>query len=510
MPERAFRTWLLALAVAGLFVRTAHLGVVASGTLPRWHLVERSSDAAGAWALVQQLRGGDWLGAPAYRPASIPGTPEQWERWVGPAATAYTAPLYPYLLALALPADGDATRVFTLQVLLDTCTLVLVGLLGRRWGSPRAGLIAAGLYAVAQPVVALSSLMLRDCVGLFLLALGLWCFERAREAPSTPRWLAAGAVVMLGVLQRENLLPVVAIAAALAWKAHGPRATGLVLAGALAVFSPWLARNVATGAPPLSLSAAGPVTLVAGLSAEPDANPIGYQMPARVFADLDEAHGSMVRMLGVLWTEADGHRVRFLRVLGLKLWGLTSAYEPADNVDLDNLTHASWPLALCLPTGLFLAAVLLGCAAAWKGRDRAGLGFWVFWALAAVLLLPPVFWRLRAGLLPVALPLGVSGLELLWKTATRQLAFAATGLAALATLLAFLAPPKALFKLRWIDALVSAKVHVVEGDRDAARAELEDFVALGQAGRVQGNQVRPAVQVLEALRGGEPVVFPDF
>ena len=57
---------------------------------------------------------------------------------------------------------------------------------------------------------------------------------------------------------------------------------------------------------------------------------------------------------------------------------------------------------------------------------------------------------------------------------------------------------------------MSAKVHVVEGDRDAARAELEDFVALGQAGRVQGNQVRPAVQVLEALRGGEPVVFPDF
>lgn len=87
-------------------------------------------------------------------------------------------------------------------------TVLVLFFLGRRLWSPQAGLLAAGIYALAPSDIALSSFLLPDPIMPFFVALALLLFVIGRNTNAT--WLkttlliSVGALAALSFLVREN------------------------------------------------------------------------------------------------------------------------------------------------------------------------------------------------------------------------------------------------------------------------------------------------------------------
>lgn len=162
-------------------------------------------------------------------------------------ATAAHPPLYP--LVLTVPAlvgiDGVlAQRVIT--CLIGTGVLVLIGLLGRRLGGDRAGLVSASIAAVYPVLVSADgALMSESLYGLMVVAaLHSALTQRERRDPRSA--IALGALVGLAALTRSEALLLLPL---LAWPLciRGPRRLLRVLGctlACLAVLTPWTVRNL--------------------------------------------------------------------------------------------------------------------------------------------------------------------------------------------------------------------------------------------------------------------------
>lgn len=171
--------------------------------------------------------------------------------------TAAHPPLWPALLALVgfftSPASGfghlgsasvDIARV--LGCLLGACIVLLIGLLGRRIGGWRVGLVAAGIAAVYPHLITMDGFLLSEPLygvivgGTLLVAYGFAARPSGRKA------LALGVLVGLAALTREEaLLYVPVLLLPLAWRS-GPRRLrlgGLALLGVVLVITPWTIRN---------------------------------------------------------------------------------------------------------------------------------------------------------------------------------------------------------------------------------------------------------------------------
>lgn len=163
------------------------------------------------------LRLGRWSeerqGPQGRAPAGDEGTYDRWAlRLVGsapPREVPYMAPLQAWSLAAwhaALPPDQarDAQRL--LQVALGAGTALLAGLVGRRLGGPRVGLVAAAAVALHLPLVYYEPTLLRDGPAAFLCAGAGLALVRLLQAPTPLKGLVLGLVSGLGALCRENLL----------------------------------------------------------------------------------------------------------------------------------------------------------------------------------------------------------------------------------------------------------------------------------------------------------------
>jgi hypothetical protein len=128
---------------------------------------------------------------------------------------------------------------------------------------------------------------------------------------------------------------------------------------------------------------------------------------------------------------------------------------------------------------------LLGIALSLRDPNRSALGLLAFALAAGVLLLPPVFWRVRAGLLPLALPFAGFALDWLVTRGPRLQRWAAAVLVLAFTAWAFLFPPKPLYRLRAAETLSAAKVRLLDGDRVGALRELDEFLALARQGKTE-------------------------
>ncbi len=85
--------------------------------------------------------------------------------------TAEKPPLWPFLLAL--PAElglATVTGIRVLACLLGAATVAVIGLLGRRVGGDRVGLVAAGLAAVYPALFALDSTLRSESLYALLIA----------------------------------------------------------------------------------------------------------------------------------------------------------------------------------------------------------------------------------------------------------------------------------------------------------------------------------------------------
>jgi 4-amino-4-deoxy-L-arabinose transferase-like glycosyltransferase len=224
---QSFRARLAALALTGAVLRAFYTFVLTPHQL-----------GFGDWGwfngVANGIARGDWYANPYLIGQQVP--------------SASHPPLYPLVLSLGSLLGGtgyQAHRAF--GVLLGAAGIVLMGLLGRRIGGARVGLVAAALTAVYPVFVAADGALLAETLFTPVLACTLLVAYRARDEGSA-RWAAAlGALVALCALTRsESLMLVPFLALPAVWR---PRPARLLRLGALAlsfvvVMAPWTIRNL--------------------------------------------------------------------------------------------------------------------------------------------------------------------------------------------------------------------------------------------------------------------------
>lgn len=175
--------------------------------------------------------------------------------------TAEHPPMMELFLAALDKLGGNGFLVHRLALgLVGTATVVLIGLVARRIGGDRLGLVAAGLAAVYPMLwTADGSLMSETLYGLFLVA-SLLAALRMRERPSRRRAAALGALIALAALTRGEALALVvllavpvAIASAPAWRRRAAL-WGVTLAACVVVLAPWTIFNLTRFDTPVLIS----------------------------------------------------------------------------------------------------------------------------------------------------------------------------------------------------------------------------------------------------------------
>ena len=183
----------------------------------------------------------------------------------------YSAPLYPYFLALVYAVAGPSfAAVRVVQIVLGSLTAVLVVLYAERtFGSPVswiAGFVAA-LYA---PFVFSSATILGTTLAVFLVTLGLVLFSRT-EAEGRRRdalMLLSGVAIGLACLLRPNMVLVLPLwvvsLAALSRGTRWIRPSIAFLVGGALVVAPVTARNAVVGRDFVPISSHGGVNFWIG------------------------------------------------------------------------------------------------------------------------------------------------------------------------------------------------------------------------------------------------------
>jgi 4-amino-4-deoxy-L-arabinose transferase-like glycosyltransferase len=161
--------------------------------------------------------------------------------------TAEHPPLYTLVLAVEwkLGLESDTPHRATGAVF-GTAAVVLVGLIGRRIGGDRVGLLAAGLAAVYPLLITTDGAVLSETLYVPLVALCLLCAYRLRDRPSVAAALLLGAAIAAATLTRSEALLLLVLLAPAAALAGGPGRwlrLGACWAAALVLIGPWVVRN---------------------------------------------------------------------------------------------------------------------------------------------------------------------------------------------------------------------------------------------------------------------------
>jgi 4-amino-4-deoxy-L-arabinose transferase-like glycosyltransferase len=228
-PKRGFALRLAGLAAAGVGLRALYLFTVA-----------RHVNGAGDWHFYHWQANLIAEGRGFIEPFKF-----LFDHHVSPSAG--HPPLYPLALAVVSKLGGTGELSHrALGLILGACTIVLVGLLGRRAGGDRLGLLAAALCAVYPLMIAVDGALMSETLYGPLIAVVLLAAWRLIDRPGPWIALATGAAIALAALTRsEALLLLVVLAWPAAWRG-GPgwplRAALATLACAL-VIAPWTIRN---------------------------------------------------------------------------------------------------------------------------------------------------------------------------------------------------------------------------------------------------------------------------
>jgi 4-amino-4-deoxy-L-arabinose transferase-like glycosyltransferase len=189
-----------------------------------------------------------------------------------PYSTALHPPAWPFLLAIGSKLGATSFLAHRLVgCLVGAVVVAELGLLGRRVGGDRVGLVAAGIAAAYPTLIAADgSLMSETLYGAFVAAALLLAY-RLLDRPSTWTAAALGATIGLSALTRgEGLLFLPLLALPVAWRGGLGRAFRLTaaVAGAAIVIAPWTARNWITFDRPVLLST-NDSTVLAGANCSP-------------------------------------------------------------------------------------------------------------------------------------------------------------------------------------------------------------------------------------------------
>src|SRR6185369_4133285 len=322
---RGRRSVLLAILAVALLVRLVHWWAVRGQ--PFFGQLAMDSQEYDRWA--QAIAGGDWLGSQVF----------------------FQAPLYPYLLALVYTLLGRSLdAVYLLQIATAVAGVWALWRAGRALGNEPAGLVAAALAAVYGPFLFYDVQLLKESPAVTVTCFLLW-------ALAARRWLAAGLLLGVLALLRENALLLVPFLLPLAWQrdssieagARGfAKRGGLLVIGLLLPLAPVALRNGLVGGDYLPTTSQGGVNFWIGNNPQADGayRPIvpGKQIPAlerQEPARLAEQElgrrltaaevSSFWLRRGLAWAAA--HPGDFVRLQIRKLGMFWSWYEWPDAVD---------------------------------------------------------------------------------------------------------------------------------------------------------------------------------
>ena len=173
----------------------------------------------------------------------------------------------PVTTLLLAPVSGVGSPVNwqrLVTVATGVATVAVIGLVGRRLGGEKVGLIAAGVAAVYPGLWLNDGLVMSESIGaltvvLWMLASLVW---QARPSP----WpaLLMGAAAGVAALTRPELAVLMVAAVGAAWWVGGDRRrlmAALAAVGGLAVLAPWVAYNATRFEHPVILTTNAGTTL---------------------------------------------------------------------------------------------------------------------------------------------------------------------------------------------------------------------------------------------------------
>jgi len=166
-------------------------------------------------------------------------------------ATAWLAPVYPFLLASIFRFFGVKTAISAVMAILcnvifSSLTAVVAEKLGREQFGENAGAIAGWAWATAPPLLFVPWLQWETCLSGLVLGFVFMTTLRLDEASETREWVWCGAVWSFAALLNPAILAPLAVLAIEAG-AHARRWKGPALMIFVCVLGilPWTARNYA-------------------------------------------------------------------------------------------------------------------------------------------------------------------------------------------------------------------------------------------------------------------------
>ncbi len=502
-PPRPFpwRFLWIVVAVAGV-VRLARLPEVLGGPERLWYTWDQTdSYTYTAWA--REILHGNLLLRDVPRPPHIwepiLGTPEEFTRWEGGPNVFRHAPGYAYALAAVWAVVGESpAAVYLVQALLGIAWAVAALLLARRLFGDVAGLAAGLAAAIHGPALFLEGQVLRDAPALLFQVLGLLALGKATATGKPLALVGTGALLGATVILKEatGALAVAAVGW-LAWRGlrrkvpGAARAAALVALGGALSFAPILARNLAVGARPFSLSTRA-VQVLATTNA-PDTISCGVVLEmTRGAGDVlrKSGGGGLATMLELARSVPPGRLIGGYVLRGIACW---TPFEGPDNANYWYYRDRSRLLPVLPLFPCLVGPAVVGIVLAWRRRrdldPLVSLVLVDLVLLAAVLPIGNPQCRYRIMLVPVLTPfagLAVAEAVAAWRSGTRGrtglLAAGALGVA-LVSFAAERALPAGTLPLsevrqRPADFSVAAGILADQGARPEALAELDRGIGL--------------------------------
>ncbi len=176
-------------------------------------------------------------------------------------AGAEHGPLTSSLMALVSWGSDPFNRQRMVTVVCGIATVAIIGLVGRRVGGNRVGLIAAAVAAVYPNLWISDGLVMSESVSCLLIALALWAILVWVDQPTMRSAMLIGVAIGLGTLARSEVVLFVPAGAAVIWvvgrRAALARPWTHVLAAAgvaLALLVPWMIFNLVRFEKPIALT----------------------------------------------------------------------------------------------------------------------------------------------------------------------------------------------------------------------------------------------------------------
>jgi 4-amino-4-deoxy-L-arabinose transferase-like glycosyltransferase len=216
--------------------------------------------------------------------------------------SAHKMPLFPAYLGVVSLLGGQGVETHRLAAaLLGVGAVVVLGLVGRALGGPRAGLLAAAIAALYPNLWINDFLLQVESLAALLMALVLLVAYRYAATPSRRLIVLLGALIALtGLTRAETLLLYALVALPIVLRAipdWRERLFQLAMAGAagLVIVGPWMAWNLARFEEPTTLSTApGPVLDTASCDATYYGDQLGYYASCFAIEDYAEDEGLTV------------------------------------------------------------------------------------------------------------------------------------------------------------------------------------------------------------------------